>query len=214
MKGEFEGRHTEGFREESEGEGRGLEWGWGGCREQNRQTLYLYCGSMYLLESRDTCWDFNFHKITLKKKKRKKITLDEFWWMDWKNLSVDVVNPVRLLKKLMKCRVRFLAIEYREIATFENIRPVEMVLIKLRMVWTCGWDMQVTLSAWLGTHLGTHACTCSVMFNSLQHQGLQPARLLWPWDFPGKNTGVDYYFLLEGIFPAQGSSPHLLCLLH
>ena len=58
--------------------------------------------------------------------------------MDWKNLSVDVVNPVRLLKKLKKCRVRFLAIEYREIATFENIRPVEMVLIKLRMVWTCG----------------------------------------------------------------------------
>ena len=51
--------------------------------------------------------------------------------MDWKNLSVNVVNPVRLLKKLKKCRVRFLAIEYREIATFENIRPVEMVLIKL-----------------------------------------------------------------------------------
>ena len=28
--------------------------------------------------------------------------------------------------------------------------------------------------------------------------------------FPSKNTGVGYYFLLQGIFPTQGSSPHLL----
>ena len=26
------------------------------------------------------------------------------------------------------------------------------------------------------------------------------ARLLCPWDFPGKNTGVGCYFLLQGIF--------------
>ena len=26
--------------------------------------------------------------------------------------------------------------------------------------------------------------------------GLWPARLLWPWDFPGKNTEVGYHFLL------------------
>ena len=26
------------------------------------------------------------------------------------------------------------------------------------------------------------------------------ARLLWPWDFPGKNTGVGCHFLLQGIF--------------
>ena len=32
-----------------------------------------------------------------------------------------------------------------------------------------------------------------------------------PWDFPGKNTGVGCYFLLQGIFPTQGSNP---CLLH
>ena len=34
--------------------------------------------------------------------------------------------------------------------------------------------------------------------------------LLCPWDFPGKNTAVDCHFLLQGIFPTQGSSPHLL----
>ena len=30
----------------------------------------------------------------------------------------------------------------------------------------------------------------SVMSDSLQTPGPQPARLLCPWDFPGKNTGV------------------------
>ena len=33
---------------------------------------------------------------------------------------------------------------------------------------------------------------------------------LCPWDFPGKNIGVGYHFLLQGIFPIQGSNPHLL----
>ena len=31
---------------------------------------------------------------------------------------------------------------------------------------------------------------CSVVSSSLQPRGLQPARLLCPWDFPGKNTGL------------------------
>ena len=33
-------------------------------------------------------------------------------------------------------------------------------------------------------------------------------------EFPGKNTRVGYHFLLQGIFPTQGSNPHLLHLLH
>ena len=32
--------------------------------------------------------------------------------------------------------------------------------------------------------------------------------------FPGKNTRVDCYFLLQRIFLTQGLNPHLLCLLH
>ena len=31
-----------------------------------------------------------------------------------------------------------------------------------------------------------------------------------PWDYPGRNTGVGCHFLLQGIFPTQGSNPHLL----
>ena len=41
-----------------------------------------------------------------------------------------------------------------------------------------------------------------------------PARLLRPWDSPGKNTGVGCHFLLQGIFLTQGSNSHLSSLLH
>ena len=44
--------------------------------------------------------------------------------------------------------------------------------------------------------------------------GLQPIRLLCPWDSPGKNTGVGCHFLLHGIFPTQRTNLRLLCLLH
>ena len=35
-------------------------------------------------------------------------------------------------------------------------------------------------------------------------------RFLSPWDFPGKGTGVGCHFLLQGIFPTQGSNLGLL----
>ena len=57
-------------------------------------------------------------------------------------------------------------------------------------------------------------CACSGMSDSLQPHGLGLTRLLCPWDFPGKNTGVDCHFLLQGIFLTQGFNSCLLCLLH
>ena len=50
------------------------------------------------------------------------------------------------------------------------------------------------------------ASTSSVASDSLR----SPARLLCPWDFPDKNTGVGCHFLLPGIFLTQ----LLLQLLH
>ena len=50
----------------------------------------------------------------------------------------------------------------------------------------------------------------SVVSDSSRPHGLQPTRLLHPWDSPGKNTGVDCHFLLQGIFPTQGLNPGLL----
>ena len=44
--------------------------------------------------------------------------------------------------------------------------------------------------------------------------GLLPIRLLCQWNFPSKNTGASCNFLLQGIFPTQGSSPRLLHLTY
>ena len=50
----------------------------------------------------------------------------------------------------------------------------------------------------------------SVISDSLWPCGLLPTSLLCPQNFPGKSTGVGCHFLLQGIFPTQGSNPNLL----
>ena len=58
--------------------------------------------------------------------------------------------------------------------------------------------------------------SCSFVSDSLQLHGLYS-----PWNSLGKNTGVGCHFLLQRIFPTQGSNPALLhcrkilhCLSH
>ena len=62
----------------------------------------------------------------------------------------------------------------------------------------------------------THACIlglfiCVLIFAT---PWTVACRLLCPWDFPSKNTGVGCHPVLQGIFLTQGSSPHLLHFLH
>ena len=67
-------------------------------------------------------------------------------------------------------------------------------------------------------HLGLQAelllFSLSVVPDSLHTSRLKTARLLCPWDSPGKSTGVGCHALLRGIFPTQGSTLHLFHLLH
>ena len=60
------------------------------------------------------------------------------------------------------------------------------------------------------------ACVLShwVMSDSEWLHGLYPVGQLCPWNFPGKNTGVGCRFLLQGIFPTQGSNLLILNLLY
>ena len=59
------------------------------------------------------------------------------------------------------------------------------------------------------------ACSVAQSCPTLRPHGLQPARLLHPRDSPGKNTAAGCHFLLQGLFPTQGSNPCcLLCLLY
>ena len=67
-------------------------------------------------------------------------------------------------------------------------------------------------TGWISSqHVLSRSTLCNPMDCSLRPHRLYPARLLCPWTCPGKNTGVDCHFLLQGIFLTQGSN---LCLLH
>ena len=50
----------------------------------------------------------------------------------------------------------------------------------------------------------------SVISESFAIHRLQPPKLLYPWNFPGKNTGMSCHFFLQGTFPTQGWKLHLL----
>ena len=68
---------------------------------------------------------------------------------------------------------------------------------------------------YISTYSHTHMCVCMYMLGRVQLFGT-------PWtasssvqkNFRGKNTAVGCHFLLQGIFPIQGSYPVLLHLLH
>ena len=77
------------------------------------------------------------------------------------------------------------------------LRTETGLAIESRFVWLQGLGMSLLFSHW-------------IVSNSLWH-GLKPARLLCPWNFPCKHTGVGCHFLFQGIFLIQGSNP---CLLH
>ena len=68
------------------------------------------------------------------------------------------------------------------------------------------------LLTWQKFRTGLNSCclvakSCQTL---LRLHGLQPARLLCPWDSPGKNTGVGCRFFLQGNFLTQGSNSRLL----
>ena len=85
-------------------------------------------------------------------------------------------------------------------SVLDSLPPALLLLEKIKLL--------IYLSHYVG--VSTALLSCSVMSYSLWPHGLQPARPLHPWDSPGKNTGVGCHFLLQGIFPTQGSNTGLL----
>ena len=55
-------------------------------------------------------------------------------------------------------------------------------------------------------------CVCSVMSDSLRFHGPQPARLLCPGNYPGKNTAVSCHFLLQRLEVKSESEVAQSCL--
>ena len=65
------------------------------------------------------------------------------------------------------------------------------------------WILQARTLEWVAISPPMHESekwkwSRSVMSNSLRPHGLQPTRVLHPWDFPGKSTGVGCHCLLRG----------------
>ena len=59
----------------------------------------------------------------------------------------------------------------------------------IKTIWKCKWSHSVV----------SDSIDCSLPLTVAY-------RLLHPWDFPGKSTRVGCHFLLQGIFPTQGSN--------
>ena len=72
------------------------------------------------------------------------------------------------------------------------------------------WWLLPKLSCWLDlrVQLINVSVSCSVVSDSVRPSGLQPARLLCPWQgSPGRNTGVGCHSLTPGDLPDPGIKP-------
>ena len=74
-----------------------------------------------------------------------------------------------------------------------NLKQAEAALVRYAIA-----DSQVFLIVWVVQSLGRVQLFVTPW--------MQPTRVLCPWDFPDKNTGVGCHFLLYGIFPTQESN--------
>ena len=84
----------------------------------------------------------------------------------------------------------------------------------LEIVWPFYWWRLVRLRGCWILNCGSgrseiESKCCSVTSDFLQSHGLYSARLLCPWNSPGKSTGVGSHSHLQGIFLTQGLNPGL-----
>ena len=93
---------------------------------------------------------------------------------------------------------------------YSSLQCTSLVTLKyLGSSWTRDWTHipctgRQILNFW--TTREVSACLTLLWFHALK-----PARLLWSWDFLGKNTRMSCHFLLQEIFSIQESNPRLLC---
>ena len=66
------------------------------------------------------------------------------------------------------------------------------------------YSSKFTLKAGIFIHVNYVKVSHTVASNSLCSHGMEPARLLCPWNSPGKSSGVGCHSLLQGIFLTQG----------
>ena len=106
----------------------------------------------------------------------------------------------------------FQSLQHPLVGRWTKSDEMDSVLLLVPMICSATSDPELVLVQVTQQVCTTLCCAVlsrSVVSDSLRPRGLQPARLLCPWDFPGKNTGVGCHPLLQGIFPTQRLSPGL-----
>ena len=100
------------------------------------------------------------------------------------------------------------------LAEFQSVMHKESTVLSLKG-WTKNnfrrknyWNDKTSNSQ--SSHRASKSESRSVLSDSLQPHGLEPARLLCRWNSPGQNTEVRSRPLLQGIFPTQGLNQGLL----
>ena len=127
-------------------------------------------------------------------------------------------NPFKYLYKSIECYEEFRSGRVSHCQLKNKTRNTQPKSCKLWFIWWPYWGLlpgkaTSQIVPWSFATRGKSesesevAQSCPTRCDPIY--GLQPTRLLRPWDFPGKNTGVGCHFLLQGIFLIQGWNPHL-----
>ena len=97
--------------------------------------------------------------------------------------------------------------EKKRILRVKN-KSVKKWFLLLNVMWQTGWEGIWERMDTYEPCVSTKSLHLSPTL--LRPYGPQTARLLCAWDSPGKNAGMGCHFLLQRIFPTQGSNPGLL----
>ena len=120
---------------------------------------------------------------------------------------MDCRLPASFVHAILQARIlEWVSIPFsRESFPPRDQTQVPCIAGRFSTIWATREASNVARS-WLCCNRMYMCVSCSVVSNSLRTHGLEPTRFLCPWDFPGKNTGVGFHSLLQGIFPTQGSN--------
>ena len=111
--------------------------------------------------------------------------------ISWSLLKFMSIELVMLSNHLILCH---------NLLLLPSIFPSIRVFICSHQV-AKGWELQLQHQSFQWMQKGK---------SPVVSDSLWPHRLYSPWNSPGQNTGVSSHFLLQGIFPTQGSNPGLL----
>ena len=115
---------------------------------------------------------------------------------------------VTKLKKIIRVNVKI----SRKLSNAQSRYKIVKIVINIQI---CNHLLHLPMLAWkysnclLLSHIYTTCVlSCSVVSDSLQQHEPQPARLLCPWDFLGKNNGAGCHFLLPNAscYPAAAAA--------